>query len=90
MAACTAAVAQYFKKNLGAAIGVAVGGSSLGCVIFPIALSKMLNNPRLSFEWTVRICGFVVLALLLPSIVYIRARLPPRRQTCFLPSASRK
>ena len=79
MAACTAAIAQYFKENLGAAIGVAVAGSSLGCIIFPVALNKMLKDPRLGFGWTVQICGFIILALLLPSVACIRARLPPRR-----------
>ena len=87
MAPAMAATAQYFKKNRGAAMGVTVAGSSLGGVIFPIALSHMLYNPRLGFGWTVRICGFMMLALLFPACAAIRARLPPRKAKFFLPSA---
>ncbi|KAH8802923.1 monocarboxylate permease-like protein [Xylogone sp. PMI_703] len=87
MAPCMAATSQYFNKKRGAAMGIAVAGSSLGGVIFPIALNKMLNDPNLTFGWTVRICGFIMLALLLPSTLAIRARLPPRSQNLFLPSA---
>lgn len=68
-------------------MGLAVAGSSLGGVIFPIALSKMLYNPSLSFGWTVRIIGFIMLALILPACLSIRARLPPRAGKFFLPSA---
>ncbi|KFY42847.1 hypothetical protein V495_04309 [Pseudogymnoascus sp. VKM F-4514 (FW-929)] len=87
MSPVMAATAQYFNKNRGAAMGIAVAGSSLGGVIFPIALSKMLNSPNLSFGWTVRIIGFLMLAVLIPSAAAIRARLPPRRGRFFIPSA---
>lgn len=47
----------------------------------------MLNNPSLSFGWTVRILGFIMLALIAPANLAIRARLPPRKGTFFLPAA---
>src|SRR5450432_3280970 len=87
MAPAMAAIGQYFKESRGAAMGIAVAGSSLGGVIFPIALSQMFNDPRLGFGWTVRISGFIILALLLLSCIPIRARLPPRKGQFFLPSA---
>lgn len=87
MAPCMAATSQFFNKKRGAAMGIAVAGSSLGGVILPIALDKMFNNANLTFGWTVRICGFIMLAVLLPSLLAIRARLPPRTQQLFLPSA---
>ncbi|KJK65615.1 MFS like protein [Aspergillus parasiticus SU-1] len=59
-----AGVSHYFFHNRGAALGIAVGGSSLGGVIFPIALTKMLNNPNLGFGLSVRICAFLVLVSL--------------------------
>ena len=49
MAPCTAATAQYLNKNRGAAIGASIAGSSIWDVVFPIALGKMLSNPRLGF-----------------------------------------
>jgi hypothetical protein len=36
---------------------VAVSGFSIGGVVFPIALSKMLKNEYLGFGWFVRIVG---------------------------------
>jgi MFS family permease len=90
MAPCMAATGQYFNKNRGAALGLAVAGSSVGGVVFPIALSKMLANEKLGFGWSVRICGFLMLAVVLPSCAMIRARLPPRSGKFFLPSAFRE
>ncbi|KAL9618375.1 MAG: hypothetical protein Q9160_006883 [Pyrenula sp. 1 TL-2023] len=85
-----AATGHYFQAKRAAALGIAVAGSSLGGVIFPIALSKMLNAPStLSFGWTVRICGFIMMIILLPSSFAIRARLPPRKENFLLPSAFR-
>jgi len=83
MAAC----GQYFRKKRGAAMGLAIAGSSTGGIIFPIALSKMLNHPTLGFGWTIRILGFMMLALLVPSCIAIHARLPPRKGKFFLPQA---
>lgn len=68
-------------------MGLAVAGSSLGGIVFPIALSKMLYNPSLSFGWTIRILGFMMLALILPACFSIRARLPPRAGRFLLLSA---
>jgi MFS family permease len=87
MGPAMAAVGQYFHKKRGAAMGLSVAGSSLGGVIFPIALSKMLYNPSLGFGWSVRILGFIMLALILPACFFIRARLPPRPGQFFLPKA---
>jgi MFS family permease len=87
MAPAMASIGQYFHKNRGAAMGLAVGGSSLGGVIFPIVLSKTLNNPKISFGWSVRIAGFIMLPLILIGCATIRARLPPRKGTFFLPRA---
>lgn len=82
-----AATGQYFDKNRGAAMGLAVAGSSIGGVIFPIALSKMLANPRLGFGWSIRICGFIIISTLLVACTIIRPRLPPRRGRFFILSA---
>ena len=90
MAPGMAAIGQYFNKKRGAAMGIAVAGSSLGGVILPIALNNMLYNPRLGFGWTVRILGFIMIAILIPSATGIRARLPPRKDKFFLPSAFRE
>jgi predicted MFS family arabinose efflux permease len=85
-----AAVSQYFHAKRGAALGVTVTGSSFGGVIFPIALSRMFRYKSLGYGWTVRIIGFIMLALLLLAMATIRPRLPPRKDKILLPLAFRK
>ena len=85
-----AAVGQYFQKKRAAALGLAVAGSSIGGVVFPIALSKMLNSSSLGFGWSVRIAGFIMLPCLVFSCITVKARLPPRKTDFFMPKAFTK
>ncbi|KAL4789487.1 major facilitator superfamily domain-containing protein [Aspergillus venezuelensis] len=87
MSPALAATPQYFNKKRGAAMGIAVAGSSIGGVILPIALNRMLTKTDLGFGWSVRIEGFLILAVLLVSCPPIRARVPPRKSNFLLPSA---
>lgn len=87
MAPLMGAIGHYFNKKRGAAMGLAISGSSLGGIVFPVALGKLLYNPKLSFGWTIRICGFIILALLVPSVTVIRTRLPRRKGQFIIPSA---
>lgn len=83
-----AAVSQFFDKNRAAAIGVAISGSSVGGVVIPIALSKMLNGTDLGFAWSIRIIGFLTIPLLLFSAFTVKPRLPPREDRSFwIPAA---
>jgi predicted MFS family arabinose efflux permease len=56
-----ATVPLYFKVNRGLALGIVVSGSSLGGVIWPVALKRLLVE--IGFGWTVRVAGFMMLAL---------------------------
>lgn len=82
-----AAVSQYFNKKRAAAMGAVVSGSSVGGIIIPIALSKMLNSSSLGFGWSVRVIGFLIIPLLAFASVAIKARLPPRTTSFFIPAA---
>lgn len=82
-----AAVSQYFDKNRAAALGVVVSGSSIGGVVIPIAISKMLNNSSLGFGWSVRIIGFLIIPLLAFACVAVRARLTARTTAFWLSRA---
>ncbi|KAF2870337.1 major facilitator superfamily domain-containing protein [Massariosphaeria phaeospora] len=82
-----AAVSQFFDKNRAAALGLAISGSSIGGVVMPIALSKMLTSSTLGFGWSVRIIGFLMLPLLAFSCVTVKSRLPPRSTTLFIGAA---
>lgn len=82
-----AIVAQYFDKKRGAALGVAVSGSSVGGVIFPIVLSKLLNGTNIGFPWSMRIIGFIIMPFMLLACFIISPRVPPRKTTWFIAAA---
>ncbi|KAH8430942.1 MCT family MFS transporter [Aspergillus melleus] len=73
------AVNQYFFKRRPLAIGIASSGSSLAGILFPIALNRMLHRTDLGFGWTVRILGFVMLALSIIACVSVTSNVPKRR-----------
>ncbi|CZT16620.1 related to monocarboxylate transporter [Ramularia collo-cygni] len=70
--ATTTMVPLYFARNRAFAQGVSVSGSSLGGVLWPIALDRMLNKDGISFGWTMRIVGFIMTPLLALTIVFVR------------------
>ncbi|KAM0452310.1 hypothetical protein ACHAO4_005520 [Trichoderma viride] len=78
------ALAHYFDKKRAAAFGVAISGSSIGGIIMPIAVSRMLNATSIGFGWTVRIIGFLMVPFMAFSIIVIKARLPPRPTAFFI------
>ena len=93
------APSQYFHKRRGAMLGLAITGSSVGAIVFPILLGRLLNGGNgsteggsgngIGFGWTVRISAFVMAPVLAFSAVAIRARLPPRASRFLLPEAWR-
>ncbi|KXJ87990.1 major facilitator superfamily domain-containing protein [Microdochium bolleyi] len=85
-----AAVSQYFDKKRAAALGIVASGSSIGGIIMPIALSKMLNGSDLGFGWTVRIIGFLVLPFMGFAAFAVRPRIAPRTSDFWMLSALRE
>ena len=63
---------RYFKRHRALASGISVAGSSLGGVIWPIACDQMLHTNGLSFDWTIRIVGFIMIPLLITAISTVR------------------
>jgi predicted MFS family arabinose efflux permease len=57
------------------AIGLTVSGSSLGGVIFPIALKRLFDE--VGFGWGVRIVAFIMLFCLIIANLLVKSRLPP-------------
>ncbi len=82
-----AAVSQYFDKKRAAALGIVVAGSSVGGIVIPIALAKMLNGSSLGFGWSVRVIGFLISPPMLWSCIVITARLPPRKTNFWIGAA---
>jgi MFS family permease len=81
------ATPQYFHKRRGAALGIAVAGSSAGAILFPIILSKLLNDTNVGFGWTVRITAFIMIPFMVFACLAIKARLPPRKTNFLILSA---
>ena len=80
-------VGQYFTTKRAWAMGVVVSGASIGGVIFPIALNRLFNHSSIGFGWTLRVVGFIMLALLSFACVVMKEHAPRRRQKFWLPEA---
>ncbi|KAL3476660.1 major facilitator superfamily domain-containing protein [Aspergillus californicus] len=72
---CVSLLPTYFSTKLGAALGLAVSGSSLGGIIYPIVLNRLIDP--IGFGWAVRVIGFIALATLLLPIVIMKQRVKP-------------
>jgi MFS family permease len=72
---CVAIVPQYFSTKLGMALGIAVSGSALGGIIYPVVLFRLIND--IGFAWAVRVMGFIALGTLMISISVLRMRVKP-------------
>lgn len=71
------AISHWFDQKRGLALGIVVAGSSVGGICWPFMLERLFE--QIGFAWTVRIAGFICLALLVPSCLLIKPRLPPRK-----------
>ncbi|KAJ3512139.1 hypothetical protein NLJ89_g3699 [Agrocybe chaxingu] len=71
-----AVVAHWFKKRRGLAMGFVAVGSSIGGTVLPIAAKGLI--PTVGFKWTMRIFGFILMAVLGASNLLLERRLPPR------------
>jgi MFS family permease len=78
-----AAVSHFFLLKRGNATGIAAAGGSLGGVIFPLALEKLL--PSIGFAWATRVIGFITLFCCIGACFLIRSRLPPKPGQSVLP-----
>ncbi|KAH8809277.1 MFS transporter, MCP family, solute carrier family 16, member 10, partial [Xylogone sp. PMI_703] len=87
-----AVLGQYFFRRRPLAMGIASSGSSLGGIIFPIMLNRLLNHSDLGFPWTLRIVGFLVLGLAIVACLTVvpRKNLPKRKGNYLLLSKFKK
>jgi len=65
-------VSRHFIKHRGIAVGLSISGSSIGGVIWPIMINKLLNSDGVSFAWTIRIVGFVMMPLMAIACLTVR------------------
>jgi len=62
----------WFSTRIGLAIGIASSGSSLGGVIYPIVLYRLIS--QVGFPWAVRCMAFIALATFIVPLAVMRMR----------------
>ena len=72
-----ASIGHFFLVKRGNVTGIAMTSGSLGGVIFPLMLQKLI--PMVGFAWATRILGFILIALLVIANLLIRSRLPQKK-----------
>ncbi|KAI1318607.1 putative MFS monocarboxylate transporter [Xylariaceae sp. FL0255] len=75
-----AVVLRRMPHRRGLALGIAIGGSSIGGVIWPIFLQELLYADGVGFGWTQRAVGFFMLPLLGIACLTVREakKTPPK------------
>jgi MFS family permease len=68
-------VTSWFFRKRALAMGIAASGSGLGGIILPIMVHKLI--PQVGFGWTMRICAFLILGLMVVGCATMTSRLPP-------------
>ncbi|TXT09190.1 hypothetical protein VHUM_02664 [Vanrija humicola] len=71
-----AVVQHWFYERRALALGAVACASSLGGTVFPIMVSRLLE--QVGFQWTMRICAFVLLYCGIVASLCLRTRLPPK------------
>ncbi|SPQ23062.1 da59e35e-0929-4bb4-a766-8578070a362c [Thermothielavioides terrestris] len=65
-------IPTWFSTRVGLAVGIAASGSSIGGVVYPVVLSRLLA--QVGFAWAVRAVGFVALATFAVPLAALRMR----------------
>ncbi|KIK56226.1 hypothetical protein GYMLUDRAFT_76191 [Collybiopsis luxurians FD-317 M1] len=71
-----ALMSHWFKLKMPYAVGCLISGSSLGGMLFPIMLNKLI--PQIGFGWTIRVIAFITLFCYLVAILTIYPRRPTK------------
>jgi MFS family permease len=69
-------VGTWFFHRRATAFGVMTSGSSLGGVVLPIMVTKLI--PEIGFPWAMRSAAFTLLGMLIIANLTVKSRLKPR------------
>lgn len=69
-------VNTWFFKRRALALGIVASGSSLGGVILPIMVQRLI--PQVGYPWAMRICAFLVLGMCIIANLTVKSRIPPQ------------
>jgi hypothetical protein len=70
-------LAHYFSRKLPLVIGVVFAGGSAGAAVLSIMLDRLLNFSEVSFGWSMRILGFIMMTILIFACVLVKEGRPP-------------
>ncbi|SMN19048.1 similar to Saccharomyces cerevisiae YOR306C MCH5 Plasma membrane riboflavin transporter [Maudiozyma saulgeensis] len=79
---------QYFLKYRSIAITLAASGGSIGGVIFPIIIKRLI--PKIGFGWTCRVIGLICFVTLFVPIMIMKQRTIPETHRKILQLSSFK
>lgn len=65
-------IPTWFSTRIGLAVGIASSGSSLGGVIYPIVVYRLIL--QIGFPWAVRCVGFIAFATFMVPLAVLRMR----------------
>lgn len=69
-------VVTWFHRKRGAAYGILATGSSIGGIIFPIMITRLIK--QVGYGWAMRSGAFMILGLLIVANLTVTSRLPPK------------
>ncbi|KAI0350162.1 MFS general substrate transporter [Trametes cingulata] len=72
------AISTHFDKYRGTAVGIAIAGSGVGGVVYPVLFQQLFE--RVGFGWAVRISGFISLAACCVAVATVTSTRPPGQQ----------
>lgn len=78
---CVASIGHFFLVKRANATGIAMTAGSIGGIIFPLMLQRLL--PTIGFAWATRVVGFMLLFLLIIMNLLVRSRLPRKPMASF-------
>ncbi|KDQ12039.1 hypothetical protein BOTBODRAFT_189518 [Botryobasidium botryosum FD-172 SS1] len=70
-------VPHYFQRKIGAAQGVFMCFGAVGSIVLPIFLNSLFA--AVGYKWTMRILGFILLAMTGVANLLLKTRLPPNQ-----------
>lgn len=68
-------IGGWFLKKRGMAFGLAAPGASVGGVVFPIMVNRLIDE--IDYGWAMRISAFLILVLLVVGLLTVKTRVPP-------------
>lgn len=68
-------IVGYFDKRRSTAFGIVATGSSVGGVVFPIMVSRLIDD--IGFPWAMRVTALLIFVILTTTNLTVKSRIPP-------------